>query len=257
VAIRPPKHNTEGFTLIEMIVILIIVGVISGFALPSLLSLNKPLRDGVSQFKSQLNLIRAKAIASNKAYRIRPKYPTTSEYIGDKNSVPHPVRNFIVEYANNCQVSTYGAGLLKYDPAKPIGDPDIPNGIPAFPNGTPNGWDMASQFDLDLPPQVGVISSSANGTSAPLRTESSGTTNVVYPAANPTLSTTTVTTESYLDWSICFDNRGLVSQPVIFTLKDFQDNHRAKIAVFQVLTVGGSTVSTYDKSNNLIPDSGF
>jgi type II secretory pathway pseudopilin PulG len=251
VAIRPPKHNTEGFTLLEMIAILIVVGVISGFALPSLLSLNKPLRDGVSQFKSQLNLIRAKAISSNKAYRIRPKYPTTNEYIGDKNSVPHPVRNFIVEYANNCQVSTYGPGLPKYDGTKTpvVGDP-------AFPNGTPSGWDMASQFDLDLPPQVGVISSS-NGTSTPLRTEASGTTNVVYPAANPTLPTTIVTTESYLNWSICFDNRGLVSQPINFVIKDFQDNHRAKTAMFQVLTVGGSTVYTYDKSNNRIPDDSF
>jgi prepilin-type N-terminal cleavage/methylation domain-containing protein len=247
VAIRPPKHSSQGFTLIEMVVILGIVGIIAGFAIPSLLTLNKPLRDGALAFKGHLGLIRSKAISSNQAYRIRPRYPTTSEYIGDKNIVPHPVRNFIVEYANNCQVKTYGAGLLKYDGTKPVGNP-------AFPNGTPDGWNMASQFDLDLPPEVGVVSSSANGTSTPLRTEASGTTDVVYPAANPTLSTTTVTTESYLDWSICFDNRGLVTQPVSFTLKDFKDNHRAKIALFDISQVGGVDIYTYDTSNNLIVD---
>jgi prepilin-type N-terminal cleavage/methylation domain-containing protein len=212
VAIRPPKHHSEGFTLIEMIVILMIVGIISGFAVPSLLSLNKPLRDGVSQFKSQLNLIRAKAIASNKAYRIKPLYATRAEYYNaatNKDSIP---RNFTVEYAANCSVPFTSRGAT--------------------------GWQSATQFDLDLPKDVGIADTSLS---------------LIVP---PNTSGTTVSND-LTSWSICFDNRGLVSQSMNFALKDFQSNHRAKIAVFQVLTVGGSTVYTYDKSNNLISDGSF
>jgi type II secretory pathway pseudopilin PulG len=213
VAMRPPKHNSEGFTLIEMIAILMIVGIISGFAVPSLLSLNKPLRDGVSQFKSQLNLIRAKAIASNQAYRIKPLYATQAEYynaVTNKDSIP---RNFTVEYAANCS-------------------------IPFTTRGGTSGWKSASQFDLDLPKDIGIAAAAdiiGITTTGPSMTVSDNLTN----------------------WSICFDNRGLVSQSMNFALKDFQSNHRAKIAVFQVLTVGGSTVSTYDKSNGRILDDSF
>ncbi|WP_396135658.1 Tfp pilus assembly protein FimT/FimU, partial [Chamaesiphon sp. OTE_20_metabat_361] len=44
--IRPPKYNSQGFTLAEMLITLVVAGIIAGFAVPSLLSLNKPLRDG-------------------------------------------------------------------------------------------------------------------------------------------------------------------------------------------------------------------
>lgn len=248
-ATRPPKHHLQGFTLIEMIATVAIIGIIAGFAMPSLLTWQKPLRDGVSQFSSQLSLIRSKAIASNQAYRIRPKFPRTNDYIGEvyaqngKNITTHTVRNFVVEYARNCQVTTRGPGL--------------PTGSAGFPNGTPDGWKVASQFDLDLPPKVGVISSSANGTSTPLRTAASGTTDVVYPfAANPAGSTT-VTTESYLNWSICYDNRGLVYQSVVVTLNDFQGFQRAQTASIEVDRVGGLTVNTYAKNSSypIPPDS--
>jgi type II secretory pathway pseudopilin PulG len=211
VAIRPPKHNTEGFTLIEMIAILIVVGVISGFALPSLLSLNKPLRDGVSQFKSQLNLIRAKAIASNKAYRIKPLYSTRAEYYNDTTNPDSIPRNFAVEYAANCSVPVTIRGAT--------------------------GWQSAAQFDLDLPKDVGIA---AYADVAPF----------------PTTMQMKVS-DNLTNWSICFDNRGLVSQSMNFALKDFQSNHRAKIALFQVLTVGGSTVTTFDKDYNIIPNAEF
>jgi prepilin-type N-terminal cleavage/methylation domain-containing protein len=212
VAIRPPKHNSEGFTLIEMIVILMIVGIISGFALPSLLSLNKPLRDGVSQFKSQLNLIRAKAIASNQAYRIKPLYSTKAEYYNAKTNPDSIPRNFTVEYALNCSIpfaSRARTGVV--------------------------GWQSAPQFDLDLPKDVGLATSA----------EISGIT-----AKNASMTVS----DDLANWSICFDNRGLISRSMNFALKDFQSNHRVKISVFQVLPVGGSTVSNYDKFGNLIPE---
>ncbi len=131
-AIRPPKYNSQGFTLVEMLVVLIVAGIIMGIATPSLLSLNKPLRDGSLQMRSHLSLIRSKAISSHKAYRIRPKYPTTAEYKGEKyQGTPH---NFIVEYASNCQVTAVG--------------------------GT-NGWAAASQLDLDLPDAIGILPSTS------------------------------------------------------------------------------------------------
>jgi prepilin-type N-terminal cleavage/methylation domain-containing protein len=132
VAIRPPKSTSQGFTLVEMLVTLLVAGIIMGFAVPSLLSLNKPLRDGTLQFKSQLSLIRSKAISSSRAYRIKPKFATAAETIAahsDNRSYPQAPNNFIVEYAANCQVTAIG--------------------------GT-SGWQAASQLDLDLPVDVGI-----------------------------------------------------------------------------------------------------
>jgi prepilin-type N-terminal cleavage/methylation domain-containing protein len=123
VAISPPKYNSQGFTLIEMLVTVMIGGVVFGFAAPSFLSWNKPLRDGSLQFKSHLNLIRSKAISSNNSYRLRPKYFTQAEYITNDNPEGIP-RNFVVEYATNCKMTT--------------------------------GWIPASQFDLDLPASIGI-----------------------------------------------------------------------------------------------------
>jgi prepilin-type N-terminal cleavage/methylation domain-containing protein len=90
VTIRSPKYNSQGFTLVEMLIVLIVAGTIIGMATPSLLLFNKPLRDGSLQFKSQLSLIRSKAISSNSAYRLRPKYPTAAEYRGQNyQGKPH------------------------------------------------------------------------------------------------------------------------------------------------------------------------
>jgi prepilin-type N-terminal cleavage/methylation domain-containing protein len=116
------NYNSQGYTLIEMIATLVLVGIIVGFAVPSFLSLNKPLRDGAVQFKTQLSLMRSKAISSNQAYRLRP------------NPDPNPdgTREFIAEYAANCRVTAVGVvgGVI--------------------------GWQRASQFDLDLPKDINL-----------------------------------------------------------------------------------------------------
>ena len=200
-AIRPPKYNSQGFTLIEMIVTVMVAGIMMTFAIPSLLSLNKPLRDGSLQFKSQLSLIRSKAISSSKAYRIRPKFDTLAGYPDGT------ARNFIVEYASNCQVTAIGVA---------------------------NGWQTAAQFDLDLPPNIGI----------------------------PVGATLPVANANSLDWatrtatnnkSICFDNRGTLERTdTRIVLKDFKGFNKAVLAELELTTVGGIEVKTYNSNNILM-----
>ncbi len=193
-AIRPPKSNSQGFTLIEMIVTVMVAGILMAIAAPSFLSFNKPLRDGSLQFKSQLSLIRSKAISSGKAYRIRPKFETFAEY-------PDEVaRNFVVEYAGNCKVITTG--------------------------GT-NGWQMASQFDLDLPPNIGIIKD------------------------DTTLPAPMGAVTNSLTWtggaSICFDNRGILDDTTTkIVLRDFQGFNKARLAGLELTKVGGVDIYTYN-----------
>jgi prepilin-type N-terminal cleavage/methylation domain-containing protein len=201
VAIRPPKSNSQGFTLIEMIATVMVAGILMTIAAPSFLSLNKPLRDGSQQFKSQLSLIRSKAISSGKAYRIRPKFLTEAEYPDGR------ARNFVVEYAGNCKMP----------------ENDV---APAATR-----WQMASQFDLDLPPNIGIP------------VDESG---LPAPDAN------------YLEWttnkSICFDNRGILEYDTTqIVLKDFQGFSKARLAYLELTKVGGVEIKTYDSSNVLIP----
>ncbi|WP_373545011.1 Tfp pilus assembly protein FimT/FimU [Chamaesiphon sp.] len=190
-AIRLPKYSDRGFTLIEMIVTIAVAGIIMGIATPSLLSLNKPLRDGSLQFKSQLSLIRSKAISSNKAYRLRPKAVAAGEI----------ARNFTVEYAANCRVTATG--------------------------GT-DGWQMASQLDLDLPPNIGIPQT---------------------PTTLPVIGSITNPLSEWTGKSICFDNRGILDDTVPRVIvKDFRGDNKAKIVAFDITKVGNIDISTYAES---------
>jgi prepilin-type N-terminal cleavage/methylation domain-containing protein len=224
VIVRLPKHNDRGFTLIEMMVVIGIVGILAGIAAPSFLSLNKPLREAVSQFQSQLSLIRTKAISSNKAYRIRPKYPTRIEYATTEYPAGNP-NKFIVEYAANCRVTTIGGA---------------------------NGWQAASQLDLDLPPQVGIASDSLAPASLTVNTST------IAPA--PIVVTPVTISTNLINWNICFDNRGIVGgTPSSIILQDFQDNNKAKLAVFVTSAVGGTDVYLYNKVTDTaqLPEGNF
>ncbi len=214
-AIRLSKYNSQGFTLIEMIVTVMVAGILMAIATPSLLSLNKPLRDGSLQFKSQLSLIRSKAISSSKAYRIRPKFTTTAELNANSDG---KARNFVVEYADNCQ-------MLENNATTPV----------------VVRWQMASQFDLDLPPNIGI------------------------PTAATTLPTigavTTSATSSELDWTggkvVCFDNRGILADTTTkIALRDFQGFNKAKLSAFELTKVGGADIYTYtDALTTIAPSS--
>lgn len=237
--IRSPQHHSQGFTLLEMITVVAILGIVLGFAVPSFLSMRKPLRDGVNQFTAQLALIRTKAIASNQSYRIRPKYATAAQYLG-ANGYNAP-RSFIVEYAANCQVDKYGYGLAN---SSSSATPERPYNT-AYPNGLPDGWMMASQFDLDLPPEVGISDITGavkvNGTAT-----SSGT--QTFTKANAPSTSSSVTYDANLNWSICYDNRGLAYRTVEIIFKDYQGNNQAKTATINVMGVGSVAIKTYSNT---------
>jgi prepilin-type N-terminal cleavage/methylation domain-containing protein len=213
VAIRPPQNHSQGFTLIEMIVTVMVAGIIAGIALPSFLSLSKPLRDGSLQFKSQISLIRSKAIASGKAYRIRPKFDTRDDY---PDGI---VRSFVVEYAKNCKV-------LENGDFPPVTPPEV-------------RWQMASQFDLDLPPNIGIP-------------------NTPTSFSDPEINDVSTS----LDWigdskRICFDNRGILDDTTTkIILKDFQGFNKAKIAAITITKVGEVDVNTYSENFTRIVKNG-
>lgn len=230
-AIVPPKYNSQGFTLVEMLASLIVIGFIMSMAAPSLLSLNKPLRDGSLQFQAHLNLIRSKAISSNRAYRLRPKFPTKAQYQGQNyQQTPH---NFIVESARNCQVTTSGFN-------------------PADTTGRSDGWLVASQLDLDLPEAIGVADTPAPQVGVPAATP--GTSFTITPANGST--PIVVAAESHLNWSICYDNRGVAFQPVSLTLQDFQANNKATSSFVDITGVGSVEIRTKDKNGNFLNASG-
>lgn len=189
--IRSPKHNSQGFTLVEMLVSLIIIGLIMGVALPSFLWLNKPLRSGALQFQAQLSLIRSKAISSNRSYRIRP----------NPDPDPNGTRDFIVENAANCRVTALG--LV-------------------------DGWQRASQFDLDLPKDIRI-------------------TDIATTISDPTGSAI-----NSLSTGICFDSRGITT-PVRFVIKDFRGDNKAKVAMLDVSLVGNVDIYTYDSNTSTNP----
>ncbi|WP_309743175.1 hypothetical protein, partial [Chamaesiphon sp. OTE_20_metabat_361] len=151
-------------------------------------------RDGTLLFKSQLSLIRSKAISSNQSYRLKP------------NPDPNPdgTRNFVVEYASNCKVSTTG--------------------------GT-SGWQRASQFDLDLPKNIGITDIA---------------TTISDPASIGLVSNS-------LGDGVCFDNRGIVDTPRKLILKDFRGDNKAKIALIDIGTIGSVDIYTYTSNTSTTP----
>ncbi|WP_309731437.1 prepilin-type N-terminal cleavage/methylation domain-containing protein [Chamaesiphon sp. OTE_75_metabat_556] len=232
-AIRPPKYNSQGFTLVETLASLIVIGFIMGMAAPSLLSLNKPLRDGSLQFQAHLNLIRSKAISSNRAYRLKPKYPTAALVLSahPNRAYPQSANNFVVESARNCQVTTSGTN-------------------PSDPTGRSDGWQIASQLDLDLPEAIGVSSDTADVPQVGVPATTPGLSLTITPANGST--PTTVVAESHLNWSICYDNRGVAFQPVSLTLKDFQANNKAQFSFVEVIGVGSVEIRTKDKNRGFL-----
>ncbi len=61
-----------GFTVIEILVVLVLIGVLSGIALMNLKALSSPAENGAAQLLGFLKQARARAISSTSAYIIVP-----------------------------------------------------------------------------------------------------------------------------------------------------------------------------------------
>jgi prepilin-type N-terminal cleavage/methylation domain-containing protein len=68
------KQSLQGFTLIEAMVTIAIVGVLAAIAAPNILAVgNNPLPDTTSRIAGQFRSARAKAISQTALFRIRPQ----------------------------------------------------------------------------------------------------------------------------------------------------------------------------------------
>jgi prepilin-type N-terminal cleavage/methylation domain-containing protein len=69
------KKTDSGFSLVELLVVLLMMGLLMALAIPSFLGIKKPLRQSVESIKAQINLIALKSRATGKAYRMVPSSP--------------------------------------------------------------------------------------------------------------------------------------------------------------------------------------
>jgi prepilin-type N-terminal cleavage/methylation domain-containing protein len=119
------KKN-QGFTLAEVLAVLVIIGILAGLATPSLLQLNKPLKRGTLMLSSHLSLLRAKAISTGKAHRLVMKYPVAGGYAPTESSLRSQLA---VEFNDSCRSTS--------------------------------GWKPANGLDLNLPDRVNLFQHNA------------------------------------------------------------------------------------------------
>lgn len=65
------KENYKGFTIIEILVVLMIAGIMAAFAAPTIKFGINPLQDTTNRIAGNFKLVRAKAMSQTSAYRVR------------------------------------------------------------------------------------------------------------------------------------------------------------------------------------------
>ncbi len=124
-----------GFTLIEMLVVLLIAGILATIAVPSLISQKKSMRSAISQTETMLKTVNlvARANAGN-PYRIRPVYNAgtdlyqlrvesrrngnctlTDKWIGDNNKFVDLPKGIIVTDEDGAALVSLATKTLCFD----------------------------------------------------------------------------------------------------------------------------------------------
>lgn len=73
---RKKKHSYQGFTLLELLIILALVGIMVAIAAPNISFGVNPLVDVTNRVAGNFKLVRAKAMSQTSAYRISPNSAT-------------------------------------------------------------------------------------------------------------------------------------------------------------------------------------
>jgi prepilin-type N-terminal cleavage/methylation domain-containing protein len=80
------KQASHGFSLIELLIVIAVLGILLGIAAVTLNGLNQPLENASNQLQSVLKGSRIKAISTTSAHRVRPL----------------DSKNIVVEWSKNC-----------------------------------------------------------------------------------------------------------------------------------------------------------
>jgi type II secretion system protein H len=69
--VKPYKaRSQQGFSLIELLIVMMIIGIIAGLAVVGLRGLRNDLGNSASQLEAQVKLARARAMTTTRAYRL-------------------------------------------------------------------------------------------------------------------------------------------------------------------------------------------